>query len=57
MLTYADACGMQVEAMLKAVPGIAACCLFAQSDKTFCVCIVSQPEKGWASVGGRPDQR
>ena len=46
----------KVEANLKQVPGIAACCVFAQSSKTFCVVIVSQPEKGWASVGGRPNE-
>jgi len=44
----------KVEANLKQVPAIGACCVFAQSDKTFCVVIVSQPEKGWKSVGGRP---
>jgi len=44
----------KVEANLKQVPAIGACCVFAQSDKTFCVVIVSQPEKGWESVGGRP---
>ena len=36
---------------LKQVPGIGACCVFAQSNQKNCVVIVSQPEKGWASVG------
>lgn len=27
-----------------------------RSDKSFCVAIVSQPEKGWSSVGGKPDK-
>merc|ERR1711957_1112892 len=35
--------------------GIAACVVFAQSSKDHCVCIVSQPEKGWNSVGGKPE--
>lgn len=46
----------KVEASLKQVPGIGACIVFAKSDKDHCVCIVSQPEKGWASVGGKPDE-
>eukprot|EP00286_Rhodomonas_abbreviata_P027977 CAMPEP_0181305632 /NCGR_PEP_ID=MMETSP1101-20121128/9842_1 /TAXON_ID=46948 /ORGANISM="Rhodomonas abbreviata, Strain Caron Lab Isolate" /LENGTH=779 /DNA_ID=CAMNT_0023411579 /DNA_START=176 /DNA_END=2515 /DNA_ORIENTATION=+ len=46
----------KVEATLKQVPGIAACCVFARPDKDHCVVIVSQPEKGWASVGGKPEQ-
>jgi len=46
----------KVEASLKQVKGIGACVVFAQSDKDHCVCIVSQPERGWASVGGRPDE-
>lgn len=46
----------KVEAALKQVLGIGACCVFAQSDKDHCVCIVSQPEKGWASVGGKPEE-
>jgi len=46
----------KVEANLKQVAGIGACCVFAQSDKQRCVVIVSQPEKGWGSVGGRPDE-
>jgi len=46
----------KVEAALKQVPGIGACVVFAQSDKDHCVCIVSQPEKGWHSVGGKPDE-
>merc|ERR1712151_143240 len=44
----------KVEAALKQVPGIGACVVFAQSDKDHCVCIVSQPEKGWAAFGGKP---
>jgi hypothetical protein len=47
----------KVESNLKQVPGIMACCVFVQSDKTFCVAIISQPEKGWASVGGRPEEK
>jgi len=46
----------KVEAALKQVPGIGMCVVFAQSQKDHCVCIVSQPEKGWASVGGKPDE-
>merc|ERR1711920_1067684 len=46
----------KVEAALKQVPGIGACVVFAQSNKDHCVCIVSQPEKGWASVGGKPEE-
>lgn len=46
----------KVEANLKQVPGIAACCVFAQSNKNRCVVVVSQPEKGWSSVGGKPDE-
>merc|ERR1711988_1627576 len=44
----------KVEAALKQVPGIGACIVYAQSDKDHCVCIVSQPEKGWAAFGGKP---
>eukprot|EP00928_Gymnodinium_smaydae_P088714 TRINITY_DN72777_c0_g1_i1.p1 TRINITY_DN72777_c0_g1~~TRINITY_DN72777_c0_g1_i1.p1 ORF type:complete len:731 (-),score=125.46 TRINITY_DN72777_c0_g1_i1:284-2476(-) len=44
----------KVEAGLKQVPGIGAVAVFARPDKDHCVCIVSQPEKGWASVGGKP---
>jgi len=46
----------KVEATLKQVPGIGAVVVFAQSDKDHCVCIVSQPERGWASVGGKPEE-
>merc|ERR1712032_1656428 len=46
----------KVEAALKQVPGIAACVVFARPDRDHCVSIVSQPEKGWTSVGGRPDE-
>lgn len=46
----------KVEAGLKQVPGIGAVVVFAQSNKDHCVAIVSQPEKGWASVGGKPDE-
>merc|ERR1712048_1408725 len=46
----------KVEAELKQVTGIGACVVFAQSEKDHCVCIVSQPEKGWGSVGGKPDE-
>jgi len=44
----------KVEAALKQVPGIGACVVFARPDKDHCVVVVSQPEKGWSSVGGRP---
>merc|ERR1712080_536427 len=44
----------KVEAALKQVPGIGACVVFAKPDKDHCVAVVSQPEKGWASVGGKP---
>merc|ERR1711935_49250 len=47
----------KVEAILKGVKGIGACIVFAQSDKANCVCIVSQPEKGWGSVGGKPVEK
>ncbi|EKX39018.1 hypothetical protein GUITHDRAFT_154544 [Guillardia theta CCMP2712] len=46
----------KVEACLKQVQGIACVCVFAKSDMNYCVAIVSQPEKGWGSVGGRPDE-
>jgi len=46
----------KVETNRKQVPGIGACVVFVQSDKTHCVVIVSQPEKGWDSVGGRPSE-
>lgn len=45
----------KVEAALKQVSGIGACIVFAQSNKDHCVCIVSQTERGWASVGGKPE--
>lgn len=44
----------KVEAHLKQVKGIGQCVVFARSDQTYCVAIVSQPEKGWESVGGKP---
>jgi len=37
----------KVEAMLKAVPGITSCVVFAKSDMNYCCCVVSQPEQGW----------
>merc|ERR1712087_760662 len=46
----------KVEAALKSVPGIGACVVFALPNKDHCVCIVSQPEKGWSSVGGKPKE-
>jgi len=46
----------KVEAALKQVAGIGAVVVFAQSDKDHCVCIVSQPERGWSIVGGKPDE-
>jgi len=48
-------CLDKIEAALKQVPSIGACVVFAMRGKDHCVAIVSQPEKGWASVGGRPD--
>merc|ERR1719215_896488 len=45
----------KVEAGLKQVAGVGACCVFARSDKDHCVTIISQPERGWASVGGKPE--
>jgi long-chain acyl-CoA synthetase len=47
----------KVESKLRQVKGIAACVVFARSDKDHCVAIVSQPEKGWNSVGGKPDEK
>jgi len=44
----------KVENALKQVQGIGCVCVFAQSDKDHCVAIVSQPERGWNSVGGKP---
>jgi len=46
----------KVEAALKQVSGIGACVVFARSDKDHCVVVVSQPEKGWDSVGGKPEE-
>jgi long-chain acyl-CoA synthetase len=46
----------KVEAALKQVAGVGAAVVFASPDKDHCVCIVSQPEKGWNSVGGKPDE-
>lgn len=46
----------KVEAALKQVEGIGACVVFARPDKDHCVVVVSQPEKGWVSVGGKPDE-
>jgi long-chain acyl-CoA synthetase len=46
----------KVEATLKQVSGIGAVVVFARADKDHCVAIVSQPERGWASVGGKPDE-
>jgi len=46
----------KVEAALKQVKGIGACAVFVQSDKKNAVCIVSQPEKGWDSLGGKPNE-
>jgi len=46
----------KVEASLKQVVGIGACVVFAQASKDHCVTIISQPERGWASVGGKPDE-
>lgn len=45
----------KVEASLKEVKGVGAVVIFAQSDKDHCVAIVSQPERGWTSVGGKPE--
>merc|ERR1711920_302295 len=46
----------KVEAALKQVEGIGACVVFALPSKDHCVAIISQPEKGWQSVGGKPDE-
>jgi len=46
----------KVEATLKEVQGIGAVVVFAQSDRNECVCIVSQPERGWNAVGGKPEE-
>jgi long-chain acyl-CoA synthetase len=46
----------KVENALKQVKGIGAVCVFAQSDKDYCVAIVSEPERGWNSVGGKPEE-
>merc|ERR1712070_676007 len=46
----------KVEAAMKQVKGVAACCVFVQSSKKRGVCIVSQPDKGWESVGGKPEE-
>jgi len=46
----------KVEAALKQVPGIGAVVVFALPSEDHCVAVVSQPEKGWQSVGGRPDE-
>uniref|UniRef100_A0A7S4RJ72 AMP-dependent synthetase/ligase domain-containing protein n=1 Tax=Alexandrium monilatum TaxID=311494 RepID=A0A7S4RJ72_9DINO len=46
----------KVENALKQVPGISMAVVFARSDKDHCVAIVSQPERGWDSVGGKPDE-
>merc|ERR1711879_171204 len=46
----------KVEAALKQVQGIGACVVFARPHKDHCVVVVSQPEKGWATVGGKPDE-
>lgn len=46
----------KVEATLKQVSGIGAVVVFARADKDHCVAIVSQPERGWASVGGKPEE-
>jgi len=45
----------KVEATMKQVKGIAAVVVFAKPDKDHCVAIISQPERGWASVGGKPE--
>jgi len=46
----------KVEAAMKQVQGIGAVVIFAQSHKDHCVAIVSKPERGWESVGGKPDE-
>lgn len=46
----------KVESVLKQVEGIGAVVVFAQAHKDHCVAIVSQPERGWDSVGGKPDE-
>jgi len=47
----------KVEASLKQVKGIGAVVVFAQPDKDHCVAIVSQPERGWGFVGGKPTEK
>jgi len=44
----------KVEATLKQDLQMVAVVVFAHPDKDHCVAIVSQPESGWGSVGGRP---
>lgn len=46
----------KVEAALKQVSGIGAVVVFARPDKDHCVAVVSQPERGWAFVGGKPEE-
>merc|ERR1712129_420638 len=46
----------KVEAALKSVHGIGACIVFVRPDKDHCVVVVSQPERGWHSVGGKPEE-
>eukprot|EP00440_Ansanella_granifera_P010633 gb/GFBE01011539.1/.p1 GENE.gb/GFBE01011539.1/~~gb/GFBE01011539.1/.p1 ORF type:complete len:732 (+),score=136.08 gb/GFBE01011539.1/:1-2196(+) len=46
----------KVEAELKQVKGIGAVVAFARADKDHCVAVVSQPDKGWAFVGGKPQE-
>mmetsp|Transcript_73989 Transcript_73989/g.217107 ORF Transcript_73989/g.217107 Transcript_73989/m.217107 type:complete len:723 (-) Transcript_73989:126-2294(-) len=46
----------KVENAMKQVQGVAQVVVFANPAKDHCVAIVSQPERGWASVGGEPDE-
>jgi len=46
----------KVENAMKQVPGISQVVVFANPEKDHCVAIVSQPERGWATVGGKPDE-
>jgi len=46
----------KVENAMKQVTGISQVVVFAKSDKDHCVAIVSQPERGWGTVGGKPEE-
>lgn len=46
----------KVENAMKQVQGISQVVVFANPEKDHCVAIVSCPERGWASVGGKPEE-